>query len=131
MTSGDDRLGRRRPGELEAQILTVLAGAGAALSPGEIRDRLDPAGTLSYSAVVTTLTRLHEKKAVTRRKDGRAYRYSAVGDASTLVARRMGRLLDAESDRASVLSHFVSELSEDDAAVLRELLGRELDEEPD
>lgn len=129
VTSGDERLSRRRPGELEAQVLTVLVDAGAALSPGEIRDRLDPGGTLSYSAVVTTLTRLHDKKAVTRRKDGRAYRYSAIGDASTLVARRMGRLLDAEDDRASVLSHFVSELSEDDAAMLRALLGRELDGE--
>lgn len=127
MTSGDERLSRRRPGELEAQVLTVLVSTGTALSPGEIRDRLDPGGALSYSAVVTTLTRLHDKKAVTRRKDGRAYRYSAVGDASTLVARRMGRLLDAEDDHASVLSHFVSELSEDDAVVLRELLGRELD----
>jgi predicted transcriptional regulator len=122
--TGAERPGRRRPGELEAQILAILGAAGVALSPGEIRDRLG--GELSYSAVVTTLTRLHEKKAVTRQRDGRAYRYLALGDASSLVARRMGRLLDREDDRASVLSHFVSELTDADAAVLRDLLSREL-----
>lgn len=37
----------------------------------------------------------------------------------------MGRLLDTDADHASVLSHFVSKLSESDAAVLRELLDRE------
>jgi predicted transcriptional regulator len=120
-----ERSGRRRPGELEAQILAVLADSGAALSPGEIRDRLSPDGALSYSAVVTTLTRLHDKKAVVREKDGRAYRYTAIADATTLVARRMGRLLDTEADHASVLSHFVNELTESDAEVLRALLDRE------
>ncbi|HEX6351534.1 BlaI/MecI/CopY family transcriptional regulator [Actinophytocola sp.] len=131
MTTGDERSGRRRPGELEAQILAILGAAGGALSPGEIRDRLDPRGTLSYSAVVTTLTRLYDKKAVTRKKDGRAYRYVAVADASTLVARRMGRLLDAQDDRTSVLSHFVSELTDADASVLRDVLHREFGEDTD
>lgn len=40
----------------------------------------------------------------------------------------MGRLLDADADHAAVLSHFVDKLSESDAALLRELLGRELEE---
>ena len=92
------------------------------MSPGEIRDVLDPSGSLSYSAVVTTLSRLRDKKAVARERVGRAYHYVAVADASTLVARRMGRLLDAQADHASVLTRFVSELDESDAAVLRALL---------
>ena len=100
----------------------MLARENGALSPGEIRDRLDPSGTLSYSAVVTTLTRLHDKKAVTRERVGRAYHYFAVADASTLVAWRMGKLLDAQADHTSVLTRFVSELDESDAAVLRALL---------
>jgi predicted transcriptional regulator len=117
--------GRRRPGELEAQILAVLTQSDTPLSPGDIRDRLDPTQSLSYSAVVTTLTRLHDKKAVTRQRSGRAYLYTALAGADTLVAWRMGRLLDTGADHASVLSHFVSELTESDAAVLRELLGRD------
>lgn len=122
MSIPEEQSARRRPGELEAQVLDILVRSGGSLSPGELRDRLDP--ELSYGAVVTTLTRLYAKKAVTRARDGRAYRYTAVADASTLVAWRMGRLLDTEGDRTSVLSHFVSELSESDATLLRELLDR-------
>jgi predicted transcriptional regulator len=114
--------GRRRPGALEAEILAVLEKADSAMSPREIRDMLDPSGSLSYSAVVTTLTRLHDKHAVARDRVGRAYHYVAVADASTLVAWRMGRLLDAQADHAPVLTRFVSELDESDAAVLRALL---------
>jgi predicted transcriptional regulator len=38
------------------------------LTPGEVRDRLDPDSALSYSTVVTTLTRLYEKGALTRHR---------------------------------------------------------------
>lgn len=125
MSRNDEGAGRRRPGELEAQVLQVLATADVALAPGEVRDRLDPSGALSYSAVVTTLTRLHAKGAVVRERDGRAFRYTAVANSTTLVAWRMGRLLDAEPDRTSVLTHFVTKLSDTDAAFLRSLLARD------
>ncbi|GAA3048222.1 BlaI/MecI/CopY family transcriptional regulator [Actinokineospora globicatena] len=114
--------GRRRPGELAAQVLRTLVEAGQPLSPGEVLDRLDPSGALSYSAVVTTLTRLHEKKAVTRERSGRAFRYLAVTDPSALVAWRMSRLLDAEADHTSVLTRFVSSLTKGDEEILRKLL---------
>ncbi|WP_426503346.1 BlaI/MecI/CopY family transcriptional regulator [Dactylosporangium sp. McL0621] len=123
----DEARPRRRPGQLEAEILTVLGAAGAPLSPGEVRERVDPAGRLSYSAVVTTLTRLHERGAVTRRRDGRAYRYGALSDAAGLVADRISRLLTAQSDRASVLRRFVSRLSEQDERLLRDLLNEDPD----
>ncbi|MBM7774381.1 putative transcriptional regulator [Actinokineospora baliensis] len=114
---------RRKPGELAAHVLNTLAEAGEPLSPGEVLERLDPSGTLSYSAVVTTLTRLHEKKAVTRERSGRAYRYTAVTDPAALIAWRMTRLLDAEPDRTSILTRFVSNLTEKDEKTLRTLLG--------
>ncbi|MCX4471749.1 Transcriptional regulator BlaI [Micromonospora sp. MW-13] len=118
-----DRHGnRRRPGELEAEIITALVGAGRALTPAEVRERLDWSPPLSYSTVVTTLTRLFDKDAVTRQRDGRAYRYAAVTDAPALVAGRMGRLLRAEADHASVLRRFVSALDEQDEQLLRRLL---------
>ncbi|RLK53915.1 putative transcriptional regulator [Actinokineospora cianjurensis] len=114
---------RRRPGELAAHVLNTLAEAGRPLSPGELLELLDPPGSLSYSAVVTTLTRLYEKKAVTRERAGRAYRYTAVTDPSALVAWRMSRLLDADPDHTSVLTRFVSALDEKDEQTLRRLLG--------
>lgn len=113
---------RRRSGELAAEVLRLLAAAEAPMTPGELLEVLDPSGGLSYSAVVTTLTRLHEKRAVTRFRDGRAYRYAAAADPAALVAWRMSRLLDGQSDHAPVLSRFVGSLSEQDERTLRDLL---------
>jgi predicted transcriptional regulator len=114
--------GRRRPGELEARIVTILAEAAVPLTPAEVRDRLGPSGARSYSTVVTTLTRLYERGAATRHRDGRAFRYGAVSNAAGLVADRMGRLLDGEPDRASVLRRFVTHLDDRDEQLLRDLL---------
>ncbi|WP_433531771.1 BlaI/MecI/CopY family transcriptional regulator [Micromonospora sp. CA-263727] len=118
---------RRRPGQLEAQVVTILVEAARPLTPGEVRDRLDASGALSYSAVVTTLTRLFDKGAVTRQRDGRAYRYGAIRDAAALVAERMSRLLVAEPDHTSVLRRFVSTLNERDEQILRALLNEDAD----
>jgi len=116
---------RRGPGELEQAVLAVLWEADGALSPGEVRDRLDAgAGGLSYSTVVTILTRLHEKGALARRRDGRSFRYSPVADQAGLAARRLSALLDRQSDREAVLSRFVADLSDRDEQLLRHLLGR-------
>ena len=48
MSRNDEEAGRRRPGELEAQVLQVLSTADVALAPGEVRDRLDPSGALWF-----------------------------------------------------------------------------------
>lgn len=100
----------------------MLNDSDAPLTPAEVRELVDPAGGLSYSTVVTTLTRLHDKGMATRSRDGRAYRYTATTDPSSLTAWRMGRLLESEPDRASVLTRFVDALDEDDERVLRDLL---------
>ncbi len=102
--------------------MTVLDSAVRPLTPGEVRDRLEPAGSISYSTVVTTLTRLFDKGAVARHRDGRAFRYGALSAPAGLVADRMSRLMEVEPDRATVLRRFVSNLSPDDERLLRELL---------
>ncbi|UGQ13462.1 BlaI/MecI/CopY family transcriptional regulator [Yinghuangia sp. ASG 101] len=117
---------RRRSGQLEGQVITVLVEAGQPLTPGEVLEKLGASSGLSYSTVVTILTRLHTKGAVTRRRDGRPYRYGAVSDAATLSASRMSRLLAEEPDRASVLRRFVNALDPEDERTLRALL-RETD----
>jgi predicted transcriptional regulator len=122
---------RRAAGALESAILGVLWSAEQPLSPGEVRERLargsdaeTAAGAgLSYSTVVTILTRLHDKRALTRVRDGRAFRYAPVSDEAGLAARRLSQLLDRAPNREAVLSRFVEDLSERDEQLLRELLG--------
>jgi predicted transcriptional regulator len=112
--------GRRAAGQLEAAVLEELQRAGAALSPGEVRERLG--GALAYTTVVTILTRLHVKGLLSRHKSGRVYRYAPVADQPGLAARRMARVLDEEADREAVLARFVSSLSDRDEELLRKML---------
>ena len=123
---------RRAPGELESAVLEVLWDAAAPLSPGEVRDRLAAAGqdggdgdrdVPAYSTVVTILTRLYEKKALTRSRAGRAFRYAPVTDEAGLAARRLAAMLDRTQDREAVLSRFVADLADGDEQFLRALLG--------
>ena len=120
-------VGRRAAGALEAAVLGVLWDAAGALSPGEVRTLLartdSAASSLSYSTVVTILTRLHEKGSLSRERDGRAYRYAPVADEAGLAARRLSQLLDRSANREAVLSRFVADLSERDEELLRSLLG--------
>ena len=117
----DEPTTRRGAGELEAAVLAALQAAGVALSPGEVRDRLD--GGLAYTTVVTILSRLHAKGVLERHKAGRAYLYAPVADQPGLAARRMTRVLDGEVDREAVLARFVSSLSDSDEELLRRMLG--------
>ncbi|HEX9516106.1 MAG TPA: BlaI/MecI/CopY family transcriptional regulator [Streptosporangiaceae bacterium] len=123
--SGDEPP-RRGPGELAAAVLQVLWDTGRALSPAEVQAALvarhGEASRLSYSTVVTILSRLHAKKALVRRRAGRAFRYSPAADEAGLAARRLAAMLDREPDRDAVLSRFVAELSERDEQLLRSLL---------
>lgn len=127
--SVDDRGPRRGAGELESAVLAVLWDAGEPLSPGQVRDRLasGEGGDLAYSTVVTILSRLHEKGALARTRDGRAFRYTPAADKAGLAARRLSALLDRVPDREAVLSRFVEDLSDGDEALLRSLLAERQD----
>ncbi len=122
---------RRPAGALEAEILAVLRAAGTPLNPGQVRERLAATGDLSsgaltYSTVVTILSRLHAKGLLSRQRDGRAFAYTVVDEAS-LAASRMSHALEVGDDHDAVLTRFVSGLSGRDARLLRRLLGPERD----
>jgi predicted transcriptional regulator len=145
---------RRPAGALEAEILALLRAAGTPLSPGQVRDRLGAgqvpgsalsgsalsasalsasalsAGALSYSTVVTIMSRLHAKGLLSRHRDGRAFVYTVVDEAS-LAASRMSQALEVGRDHDAVLTRFVSGLSGRDTRLLRRLLGPESADRPD
>ena len=118
--------GPRRPGALESEVLALLHDSPRALTPGEVVDRLG--GALSYSTVVTVLSRMHDKGLLTRAKHGRAYAYAPVDDSHGLTARRMRQVLESDPDRAAVLTRFVDSLPARDEQLLRHLLGADLPE---
>lgn len=129
---------RRAAGALEAEILAILREADGPLNPGEVRQRLTPRlpaggqpaygqpadgprGELSYSTVVTIVSRLHAKGLLARQRAGRGFTYTPLDEAS-LAASRMSQVLSSEHDHDAVLSRFVSGLSGRDARLLRQLL---------
>ena len=114
---------RRPAGALEAEVLAVLRAAQVPLSPGQVRERLviRPQGELSYSTVVTIMSRLHAKGLLARERAGRGFAYTPV-DAASLAAGQMNRALDTGADRRAVLTSFVSGLSGRDTRLLRRLL---------
>ncbi|MGW2208713.1 BlaI/MecI/CopY family transcriptional regulator [Streptomyces sp. NPDC001781] len=115
------RTRRRGQGELEGLVLSALRQARTPASAGWVQEHLG--GDLAYTTVITILTRLLAKGAVTRERVGRSFVWTPVSDQAGLAAHRMRKVLDGESDREAVLSRFVTSLAPDDERLLRHLLG--------
>ena len=83
-------------------------------------------GSTAYTTVMTTLTRLHDKGALTRVPEGRGFVYALATSPQSvdaaLTARQMHRLLQGQGRRDDVLARFVAELEPGDEQVLMELL---------
>lgn len=124
--SGRERA-RRGQGQLEAQVLAALHHAPGPATAAWVQERLGD--DLAYTTVMTILSRLHAKGAVTRERAGRAYAWTPAADEAGLAALRMRRVLDSEPDRDAVLTSFVSALSAHDEEVLRSLLARAEDDD--
>lgn len=114
---------KRARGELEQEVLAVLAASDEFLTAAQVLEALGH--DLAYTTVLTVLTRLHEKGLVDRQRAGRAYGYRWIPKGVELAAHQMGRLLDAEHNRAAVLARFVDALSEEDENLLVALLQRD------
>ncbi|WP_051878419.1 BlaI/MecI/CopY family transcriptional regulator [Streptomyces sp. NRRL B-24720] len=112
-------------GRREAEVLAVLRSAQEPLTPRAVREVMDD--DLSYSTVVTILTRLYEKDVLTRVPRGRAFAYAPATDEPGFAARRMRQAMEEVPDRETVLTRFVDDLSSGDEALLRRLLGGDLD----
>jgi predicted transcriptional regulator len=122
-----DRDSRRGRGDLEQEVLALVAASLEPVTVSQVAAALP--GAPAYTTVMTTLSRLHAKGVLERRREGRAHVYAlAIAPESvtaTLTARRMRRLLDAEGDRADVLARFVAELTPEDEAMLARLVAEE------
>lgn len=111
---------RRGYGDLAQAILDLVGQAGSPVTPAQVRDALG--GELAYTTVMTVMARLHDRGLLARKRAGRAYAYTIVGDPAQVTARRMHRLLDVDDDRAAVLARFVDGLKPDDEHLVRALL---------
>ncbi|MGO1193153.1 MAG: BlaI/MecI/CopY family transcriptional regulator [Nesterenkonia sp.] len=109
----------RRRGELEQAVLSVLWEAQAELSATEVQRRLH-GRSVSYSAVITILSRLADKEIVGRHEiSPRKVRFFAAQTPEVYSSSRMLDELQASPDREAVLMKFAGSLREDEVDVLR------------
>jgi predicted transcriptional regulator len=112
-------------GELERSIMDLLWDSGETLTAYELQERLvaDGAKQLAPTTVLTVLSRLETKGFVTRERSSRPHRYQAAASREDHMAELMHEVLGGAADRVAVLERFVGQVSPDEAATLRKLLG--------
>jgi predicted transcriptional regulator len=109
-----------RLGELERKVMEVLwARLDSELTAREVNEQLPG---YAYTTLLTVLDRLHTKGVVRRTRDGRAFRYAAMGSREDHTAELMHDALGVAGDRHAVLVRFAETVSATEAAVLREAL---------
>jgi predicted transcriptional regulator len=111
-------------GDLERLVMEQLWAAPAALTVREVHERLAGTRELAYTTVMTVLDRLAKKKLTERERDGKAWRYRAAAPREELAADLMRDALDRAGDRREALVRFVGQVSDEEAALLRDALSR-------
>lgn len=117
--------GERVLGPLEAEVMKIVWAAKRPLSVRELLDKLNQGRKpeLAYTTAMTVMSRLVDKGALTRRRQGRGYTYeAAVADTAGLAVRQVVRDFGDEA-----VAHFVEEARADPKTLRR--LRRLLDEE--
>lgn len=120
-----EKLNRKDFGPLESEVMGVVWRAGRPVAVREVVDDLNESRSepLAYTTVMTVMSRLAEKDALSRRKVGRTYVYEAnAPDAAGIAVKDV---LRAYGDVA--VAHFVDEARAD--PTLRRRLQRLLDED--
>ena len=110
-------------GSLERDVLAVVWDHGDTT----VRDACERLGaSFAYTTVMTTMDRLYKKGLLARRKDGRAFVYSATATREELEGAVATELLETLLQRGGreplpILSSLVDAVSERDRALLDEL----------
>lgn len=111
----------RNLGPLESAVMSLLWDADGALSVRQALDNL-PDRDLAYTTVATVLDNLHRKEWVERERLGRVWFYRPSVQSSDHAASLMHEALAASNSPRATFLKFVDEISDQDAALLRELL---------
>lgn len=108
-------------GPLESAVVDALWQAGEPMSVRQVADRLRDRD-LAYTTLAAVLQNLHRKEWVERERIGRVWFYRPrVGADEHAAVVMQEALAGSASPRATILK-FVDEISDEESALLRELL---------
>ncbi len=111
-------------GDLEAVVMDRLWECDGATTVREVFEDLLRDREIAYTTVMSTMDNLHRKGWLSRERDGKAYRYWPSMTREQYGAALMREALDAGGRSDRVLAHFLEQISAEDSAALRKVLGR-------
>ncbi|MFT4148254.1 MAG: BlaI/MecI/CopY family transcriptional regulator [Micrococcaceae bacterium] len=113
-----------RLGNLEKNIMDILWDSQNPVSAKELLEEInkDYSKKLAITTVLTVLSRLESKNLVIRNRAARPHLYSPSASRSDHTAQLIHQVLNDSQDRAAVLTHFVGNVSSEEAVLLRKLL---------
>jgi predicted transcriptional regulator len=122
---GPGRADQQLLGPLEQEVMELMWKAGRPMSVRELLDQVNTGRVpeLAYTTVMTVASRLAEKGALNRRREGRGYIYEpAASDQAGLAVRNVLRSYGEEA-----VAHFAEEARADPATLrrLRRLLAED------
>src|SRR3989442_15908950 len=85
----------------------------------EIFDGLERERSIAYTTVMTMMDNLHKKGWLTRKMDGRAYRYTPVASREAYSAELMRAALDESADPKATLVQFLGQMSAEEVEASR------------
>jgi predicted transcriptional regulator len=109
-------------GDLEAVIMDRLWTWNRPTTVREVLDDLQTYRDIAYTTVMTVMDNLHRKGALTREKDGRAWRYLPARSRDDYAAELLSSVLDEAGDRSETLMRFVSRMRASEVEALRRAL---------
>jgi predicted transcriptional regulator len=90
----------------------------------EVLDDLQAYREIAYTTVMTVMDNLYRKGALTREKDGRAWRYAAARSRDEHAAELLYSVLDESGDRGAALMRFVGRMRATEVDALRRALAQ-------
>lgn len=88
----------------------------------QVLEDLQRGRSIAYTTVMTVMDNLHTKGVLSRRLDGRAYRYAPVRSREEHTAALMEEVLASSADPGATLMHFVGQMPPEEVARLRDAL---------
>ena len=112
---------RRPMGALEDEIMAYLWAAATPATPAEVHQAVAP--DLAYTTVMTTVSRLHNKGLLERKRDGRRYLYQARYSQEELAQAMASEVLDClgPGSQQAAMALLVDRVSRADVAELERL----------
>ncbi|WP_314178313.1 BlaI/MecI/CopY family transcriptional regulator [Streptomyces winkii] len=109
-------------GELEDTVMTRVWRWNRPVTVREVLEDLRDDRSIAYTTVMTVMDNLHQKGWLTRRQEGRAYRYEPVSTRAAYSAALMNEAWASSDNAAAALVEFFGRMTPEQLDAVRDAL---------